>query len=151
MVAHIVPPGQRGSDLIALKLSEIIFTQVILHYLAGAGRHREGLAGFADPHISQALEAIHQDPETPWSVWRQAGLSRTTFSNRFNELTTYTPLNYLTSWRMQLARELLANSDLSIIDVAARNGYQSEASFGRVFKRPPAGCRWQRMQAGATS
>ena len=70
MVAHIVPPGQRGSDLIALKLSEIIFTQVILHYLAGEGRHREGLAGFADPHISQALEAIHQDPETPWSVWR---------------------------------------------------------------------------------
>ncbi|MDC1120089.1 hypothetical protein OAS74_00250 [bacterium] len=70
MVAHIVPPGQRGSDLIALKLSEIIFTQVILHYLAGAGRHREGLAGFANPHISQALEAIHQDPETPWSVWR---------------------------------------------------------------------------------
>ena len=82
---------------------------------------------------------------------RQAGLSRTTFSNRFNELTTYTPLNYLTSWRMQLARQLLANSDLSIIDVTARNGYQSEASFGRVFKRPPAGCRWQRMQAGATS
>ena len=66
---------------------------------------------------------------------RQAGLSRTTFSNRFNELTTYTPLNYLTSWRMQLARQLPANSDLSIIDVAARNGYQSEVSFGRVFKR----------------
>jgi AraC family transcriptional regulator, activator of mtrCDE len=66
---------------------------------------------------------------------RQAGLSRTTFSNQFNELTTYTPLNYLTSWRMQLARQLLADSDLPIIDVAARNGYQSEASFGRVFKR----------------
>ena len=66
---------------------------------------------------------------------RQPGLSRTTFSNRFNELTTYTPLNYLTSWRMQLARQLLADSDLPIIDVAARNGYQPEASFGRVFKR----------------
>jgi len=36
---------------------------------------------------------------------------------------------------MQLARQLLANSDLPIIDVAARNGYQSEASFGWVFKR----------------
>jgi hypothetical protein len=61
---------QLGSDLIALKLSEIIFTQAIRHYLVGEGRHREGLAGFADPHIRQALEAIHQDPATSWTVWR---------------------------------------------------------------------------------
>jgi AraC family transcriptional regulator, activator of mtrCDE len=144
---------QLGSDLIALKLSEIIFTQAIRHYLDGEGKNQKGLAGFADPHIRQALEAIHQDPATPWTVERlarEAGLSRTAFSNRFNELTTYTPLNYLTSWRMQLARQLLADSDLPIIDVAARSGYQSEASFGRVFKRhigqPPAGYRRQRMQ-----
>jgi hypothetical protein len=81
---------------------------------------------------------------------RQAGLSRTTFSNRFNELTTYTPLNYLTSWRMQLARQLLADSDLPIIDVAARNGYQSEArlagclnaiSANRLQGADGSGCR----------
>ena len=149
---------QLGRYLIALKLSEIIFTQAIRHYLEDEGKNQKGLAGFADPHIRQALEAIHRDPARPWTVERlarEAGLSRTAFSNRFNELTTYTPLNYLTSWRMQLARQLLADSDLPIIDVAAQAGYQSEASFGRVFKRhigqPPAGYRRQRAQAGVTA
>jgi len=137
--------SQLGSDLIALKLSEIIFTQSIRQYLAREGRDRRGLAGFGNPHIRQALEAIHQEPANAWTVAslaRIAGLSRTAFSAKFSELTTHTPLGYLTSWRMQLARRMLVDSDVPIIEVAARTGYQSEASFGRVFKRqfdlPPA-------------
>lgn len=142
-----------GSDLIALKLSEIIFTQAIRHYLAHEGHQRRGLAGFADAHIRPALEAIHQEPAKTWTVEslaRVAGLSRTAFSNRFGELTTNTPLNYLTAWRMQLARQLLVETDIPIIEIAARSGYQSEASFGRVFKRhfdlPPAGYRRTRAE-----
>lgn len=137
-----------GSDLIALKLSEIIFTQAIRKYLATDGRTRTGLAGFADAQICRALEAIHSEPSKPWTVEslaRIAGLSRTSFSNRFNDLLSHTPLNYLTDWRMQIARRLLIDSELPIIDVAERSGYSSEASFGRVFKRhfdvPPASFR----------
>lgn len=144
---------QLGSDLIALKLSEIIFTQALRSYLATEGQQRRGLAGFADKRIRQALQAIHEDPARPWSVdslARIAGLSRTAFSNRFNELIASTPLGYLTAWRMQLARRLLAETDLPIIEVATRSGYQSEASFGRIFKRhfdlPPAGFRRQQLR-----
>ena len=142
---------QLGGDLIALKVSEIIFTQAIRHYLAREGRNRQGLAGFADTQIRQALEAIHQEPAKTWTVEslaKVAGMSRTAFSNKFSALITHTPLNYLTSWRMPLARQLLADTDVPIIEVAARSGYQSEASFGRVFKRhfdlPPAGYRRSR-------
>lgn len=147
---------QLGSDLIALKLSEIIFTQAIRHYLESDGKGRRGLAGFADPNIRPALEAMHQDPATQWTVdglARIAGVSRTGFSNRFNELIGNTPLGYLTAWRMQLARQLLIDTNLPIIEVAARSGYQSEASFGRIFKRhfdsPPAIFRRSQLQADA--
>ncbi len=147
-----------GSDLIALKLSEIIFTQVIRHYLAREGKHQPGLAGFADARIRKALEAIHKDPAKAWSVEslaKVAGLSRTAFSNKFSELIANSPLNYLTAWRMQIARQLLADTDIPIIEVATRSGYQSEASFGRVFKRhfevPPAGYRRSRAQEEATA
>ena len=139
---------QFGSDLIALKLSEIIFTQVVRHYLAHEGRNRRGFAGFADLQIRQALEAIHSDPANTWTVEslaKVAGMSRTAFANKFTDLVDNTPLNYLTAWRMQLARHMLTDSDLPIIEVATRSGYQSEASFGRVFKHhfdvPPAGYR----------
>lgn len=137
-----------GSDLIALKLSEIIFTQAIRTFLAADGRHQPGLAGFSDARICRALETIHADPSKPWTVAdlaRIAGLSRTAFSNRFHELLAQPPLGYLTGWRMQLARRLLIDSTLPIIDVAERSGYQSEAAFGRVFKKhfdiPPASYR----------
>ncbi len=144
---------QLGGDLIGLKLSEIIFTQAIRHYLEHEGRERRGFAAFGDPNIRLALEAIHQEPAHTWTVESLAtvaGLSRTSFSNKFSELVTHTPLNYLTAWRMQLARRLLVDTDIPIIEVAVRSGYQSEASFGRIFKRhfdlPPGGYRRQRTE-----
>ena len=149
--------GERlGSDLIVLKLTEIIFTQAIRCYLSGEGKNRRGLAGFADTRIRQALEAMHRNPAKRWSVQSLAtvaGLSRTKFAYRFNELIGNTPLNYLTAWRMQLARHLLTDPSIPIIEVAERSGYQSEASFGRVFKRhfgvPPAGFRRSWAQEAA--
>jgi len=137
-----------GGDLIALKLSEIIFTQAIRYYIETDGKTRPGLAGFADSHIRAALVALHDQPGESWSVEelaKIAGMSRTAFSNRFNELIGNTPLNYLIDWRMQLARQMLIDTEYPIIDIALKTGYQSEAAFGRVFKRhfnvPPAGFR----------
>ena len=137
-----------GADLIALKMSEIIFTQAIRKYLETDGANRPGLAGFADTHISRALEAMHADPAQDWTVEslaQIAGMSRTVFATRFSMTVDSPPLAYLTDWRMQLARRMLLDTDLSIIEIAERTGYTSEASFGRVFKRhfdaPPAGYR----------
>lgn len=147
-----------GSELISLKLSEIIFTQAIRHYLAHEGRHHPRLAGFADPHIRQALEAIHGEPAKSWTVEslaRVAGLSRTAFATKFHALIANSPVNYLTAWRMQVARKLLTETSIPIIEVATRAGYQSEASFSRVFKRhfdlPPAGYRRHRATSGTAT
>lgn len=151
-------PENMGGDLIALRLSEIIFTQAIRLFLQTDGANYPGLAGFADAHVGRALEAMHADPAAGWTVEglaQVAGMSRTAFATRFGETVATPPLAYLTDWRMQLARRLLLESDLPIIDVAERTGYTSEASFGRVFKKhfdmPPAGYRRTggEMRAGA--
>ena len=46
---------------------------------------------------------------------------------------------------MKLARRLLIDSRLAIIEIAEPSGYRSEAAFGRVFKcyfdSPPASYR----------
>ena len=142
-----------GSGFIALKLAEVIFAQTIRHYLEHDGRDRPGLAGFVDPHIRRSLQAMHEKPAVPWTVERLArvaGMSRTAFANKFNSLVRSPPLQYLTLWRMQLARSLLADTELPIIDVAEQTGYQSEAAFGRTFKRHfdagPASYRRARAQ-----
>ncbi len=146
--------GGMGGDLIALKLSEIIFTQAIRSFLNAEGRDLRPFAAFADPSISRALQALHSDPARNWSLEAMAsvaGMSRTVFSGRFSELMAMTPLAYLTEWRMQVARRLLLETDAPMIDVAEQSGYGSEASFGRVFKKrfnvPPAGYRKARAEA----
>ena len=127
-----------GCDLLTLKMSEIIYVQVLRTYLNTEGKNSPVLAGFADERIARALKAIHDDPAHPWTLDRlssHAGLSRTAFATKFAHYLTMTPLHYITQWRMQIARQLLIKSNEPIIQIAENTGYQSEAAFGRVFKR----------------
>ena len=45
------------------------------------------------------------------------------------------PMQYLTEWRLQRARQMIAESGISIEQVARSVGYQSLPSFSRLFKR----------------
>ena len=142
-----------GSNLIAQKLSEIIYAQAIRTYLLSDRGMNNRLAGFTDPAIARALQAIHTSPEDNWtlaSLSSIAGVSRTLLSTKFKCTLSTTPMGYVTHWRMLLAKQQLIDSDQPIIDIAESVGYHSEAAFGRVFKRmfnnPPASYRkLQRM------
>lgn len=127
-----------GSDLIALKMSEIIYTQLIRNYLESNSHAGTALAGFSDPAIRKVLQAIHQTPQHSWALVELssiAGLSRTALLNRFINYLGVSPNAYITQWRMQLAQQRLLEANTSMIDVAESVGYQSEAAFGRVFKK----------------
>lgn len=140
-----------GSNLIAQKLSEIIYAQAIRTYLSSQEAINSNLAGFTDPAITRALTGIHESPQQGWtlkSLSLIAGVSRTLLSTKFNQYLSTTPMGYVTQWRMLLAKQQLIESNRPIIDIAEAVGYQSEAAFGRVFKRNfdvgPAGYRKQR-------
>lgn len=127
-----------GSNLIALKLSEIIFTQAVRTYLETLDEEIPVLSGFADRNISRALAAVHKNPEKSWTLEQLAtiaGMSRTSFASRFMKCMSITPLAYITYWRMQIARQQLATTDEPIISVSETAGYKSEAAFSRVFKK----------------
>jgi AraC-like DNA-binding protein len=127
-----------GGDVIALKLSEIIFAQALRDYLRNNEADQPVLAGFNDPKIARVLQAMHQTPARQWTVddlAKVGGLSRTSFASRFGRLMDMTPMAYITLWRMQIAARLLRTTDEPIIQVAEQVGYGSEAAFGRVFKK----------------
>ncbi len=129
--------AKMGGDLIALKMSEVILVQTIRAFIESQGAEQVGLSGFADPQLSRALDAFHKQPAEAWSVEslaRVAGLSRTGFAQQFSKKMDVTPMQYLTGWRMQIARQALAEQRLSVPDAAALIGYSSESAFTRVFK-----------------
>ena len=78
-------------------------------------------------------------------------MSRSAFAVRFKDLVGETPVEYLTSWRMQKAAALLQKDDRKLIDVARSVGYDSDAAFSKAFKRalsvPPGDFR-RRSQGG---
>lgn len=139
--------GHPGVDALLDRLGEALF---ILAIRAVMNEHPRTnfLAALADRQLSRALHALHADPAAPWTLAalaRTAGMSRAVFARRFLRATGVTPLTYLTRWRIQLARDWLKESGLSMLEIAARAGYSSEAAFSRAFKRetgaPPGACR----------
>ena len=46
-----------------------------------------------------------------------------------------TPLEYVTRWRMELAKRVLLEPGASLTEAAESAGYSSDSSFTRVFKK----------------
>jgi AraC-like DNA-binding protein len=111
----------------------------------------------ADPRLNAALQAIHEDAARPWSVPELAeisGLSRAAFARTFREAVGQAPMQYLTDWRMTLARDYLRDGELSLAKIARVIGYGSPYAFAAAFRRhhadPPGAWRQRElMRAGS--
>lgn len=62
------------------------------------------------------------------------GMSTRHFDRRFKAATGKTPLRYLQEIRIANARELLKNTNLSVLEVAHRVGYSDTAHFSALYK-----------------
>lgn len=135
-----------GRTALLAKLAEALFIETLRRYMADLPEERTGwLAAARDPAIGRALGAIHREPAQAWTVAglaKQAGTSRSVFASRFSHLLGEPPLAYVSRWRIQLGARLLVTTDDSVLQVAQKVGYESEAAFNRAFKRefdlPPA-------------
>jgi AraC-like DNA-binding protein len=138
-VADAVPPSNRSPSVIATRLPELVLIEVLRTHLATAPAIDHGwIAALRDPVLAPALAVLHQEPERRWTV---AGLaaavatSRSALDERFRQVLGQSPIRYLTGWRMHLAVELLATTELAVFTIARRVGYHSEEAFSRAFKR----------------
>jgi AraC-like DNA-binding protein len=103
----------------------------------------------SDPRLSPALHAIHAEAGHPWTVPELAslsGLSRPAFARNFERSLGQAPMQYLTDWRMTLARDYLRTGELTLAQIASRTSYASPNAFAAAFRRhhgqPPG--QWQR-------
>lgn len=66
---------------------------------------------------------------------RKVNLNRTTLQKVFKEMYGLTINEYRTKARLQLAKNLLASTELSITEIAGRCGYANASKFSDVFKK----------------
>jgi AraC-like DNA-binding protein len=132
-----LPPGDDVS--VMARLPELLLVEVLRLHLASAPAADHGwLAALHDPVLRSAMSLLHADPGRRWTVpllARHAAVSRSVLDARFREVLGRSPIRYLTEWRMHLAEDLLATTDLGVGAVARRVGYDAEEAFSRAFKR----------------
>ena len=59
------------------------------------------------------------------------------FSSMFKKEMSRSAVNYITELRINQARELLYHSELSVVDISKKVGYEDSQYFFRVFKKVP--------------
>ena len=116
-----------GRDLVVDRLIEVLLVEA-LRFSAEAVEaigQRGLLVGLADPLLARALRRLHGDVAHAWSVEelaREAGLSRSVFSERFVQKVGVPPMQYLMEWRMALAKAMLQRDTPRLEAVAAAIG-----------------------------
>lgn len=96
------------------------------------------LKGLSDPKLSKTLSSIHKQPGHKWTVSELAklvGMSRSGFAKRFTSVMGDSPMDYLSSWRMHLARLALIGGETRVSELAQKLGYNSDSAFRSAFRK----------------
>ena len=68
-------------------------------------------------------------------VCEALGISRAQIYRKFKSITDMTPHNYLRSYRLQKAKQLLTAAKLNVSEAAYRTGFKNVSHFSRIFSR----------------
>ncbi len=141
LVGLIDTEAERGSSLgtpILDRLTEALFLQ-LLQEVVENGEETIGFVGaMREPTVRQALELLHKEPATAWTVDDLAvrvAASRATLIRRFRKEVGMPPIEYLTQWRLVKAHQLARYSSDSVERIASRVGFSSAQTLTRSFKR----------------
>lgn len=132
---------QCGRQAAIDRLCELLLIQLLRYLMDGRISETGLLAGLADPKLARAITAMHDAPQTAWSLEtlaEQAGMSRARFAVAFKDTVGVTPGDYLADWRINVSCTLLKQGR-PVSVVADRVGYGSPNALARAF-RARMGC-----------
>ncbi|MBT9486797.1 MAG: AraC family transcriptional regulator [Rubrivivax sp.] len=126
-----------GHAAVLDRLVEVLLIQLLRHAMAERLVDAGVMAGLSDARLAKTLSALHAEPARRWTLEAMAsvaGMSRARFAAHFAQTVGALPGDYLTGWRLGLARRLLRRG-MAVKQVAAEVGYASSGAFGRVFQQ----------------
>jgi AraC-like DNA-binding protein len=126
-----------GTGFLLPRLMELVLVEI----LRDGSTHRATaglLAGLADPVLAPALRALHSRPAHRWTVSTLARLahqSRSAFAQRFRSAVGTGPIEYLSRWRLALARDQLRHTTRTLAEIAEATGFSSASALSHAFSR----------------
>ncbi len=128
LVLHLI--GQAQGQALALEVAQLFMTR-------DSARSHTGGAGATSGYVNKALALMQEHLETPLpisEIARCVGRSHKALSQRMQSELGAGPAQVYRRLRLNLARKLVSETDLSIAEIALRAGYQDPSALTRAFK-----------------
>lgn len=107
-----------------------------------------GRAGRLERRVAEAIRIMEANLDAPLpvsAIAARVNCSTRTLETLFRDVVRSPPGTYYLSLRLQAARRLVVDTDLSMAETAVRTGFASIASLSRAFRRqfgqPPSAAR----------
>ena len=133
--------GYQAAQLLDLKMSgseKIPETPILIPPSGVVHRQSTDVTAVFDGDIAEALQYIRHHAcsgLTVREVARQVELSQSTLERRFHDILKRTPEREIMRIRMRKAKNLLADTDLTVKNIAESTGFATEQYFIQVFRR----------------
>lgn len=99
----------------------------------------EGISPSAREKKHIMTRAMHElaesDEPSLERIASRIGISEAHFCRMFKEYTGFRPFEYMNLLKLQKAKELLKNTEMSISEISQSVGYESHSYFSMLFKR----------------
>ncbi len=125
-------------EMIKTKLMAILITLLREEHPTAqtAAAHSLNRSGLLQIKHSMEYICTHIDKQlTLEDIAAKACMSRTYYCSVFKALNGITPWEYVNIKRIDLARSLLCDTDLTIYEIALKCGFHNSTNFNRIFKK----------------
>jgi AraC family transcriptional activator of mtrCDE len=130
--------GRPGATAVAEDLASALFVMMLRGHFDQAACSNNLMKLLVAPPSARAVTAMLRAPALDWTLDELAAeshVSRATLVRIFRKAAGIAPLTFLAELRLGLAHQRLASTSVSLAQVAAAVGYDSESAFARAFQR----------------
>ncbi len=135
MLRDALASDDLGSAVMFESLARVFLIKLIQRY--GDRYDLEAEQGFPSRRYKRVLDFIATEFGNPISLENlasEAALSPSHFARLFKRTIGQSPMQYVTCYRAEQARKLLADRDRPLAEIAIACGFADQAHFSRVFK-----------------
>jgi AraC family transcriptional regulator len=125
-----------GSEVMFESFARVFLIKLIQKYGEVRDEQPEFRKSFTAKHYKRILDLVslhYAETITLEEMASEVNLSPHHFSRLFKETIGKSPMQYVTSFRLEQAKKFLREPDVGMIDIALRCGFADQAHFSRTF------------------
>lgn len=129
---------ETASRLYSESIAHTLMFHLIKNYTNADFQEKSFSGGLPGNKLRRVTEFINDNLEqdlTLTEIAQVAGLSHFHFARAFRKTMGITPQQYITNRRIEKAKELLAKSNLPIVEVGFQTGFKNQSHFTTLFRK----------------